>query len=65
MQRRPNESQAYQERSVLISRIVLTYPTLEIGFHGGAHPRGARVASRNEFGNVTLTTEAACRVWTL
>jgi hypothetical protein len=44
---------------------VLTYPTLEIGFHGGAHPRGARVASRNEFGNVTLTTEAACRVWTL
>src|SRR3954462_13921970 len=30
----------------------------------GADPRQARLASLKEFGNVTLTTEAARRVWT-
>src|SRR5689334_10175054 len=30
----------------------------------GADPRSARLASLKDFGNVTLTTEAARRVWT-
>src|SRR3954449_10429491 len=30
----------------------------------GADPREARLASLKDFGNVTLTTEAARRVWT-
>ncbi|HUP65935.1 MAG TPA: ABC transporter permease [Thermoanaerobaculia bacterium] len=31
---------------------------------GGADPRSAELAARKEFGNVTLTTEAAREVWT-